>query len=165
MSADGDFSVWTWLVGAASTVLVGIASGTWAASRKVTMFEATQAKHTADIINLKGVEAAQRIVEATQIKQTADITALKLAAEGHSAFCAKQKEDLLDAIRKEICHIVKLAIKDMTIEHHSSIASLDKNVALIAQSNEQMEGHIAEIFKRLNRRDTDHSPGVERRGQ
>ena len=92
------------------------------------------------------------------------LLALETAATNHSAFCAKQKEDLLEAVRKEICNIVKLAIKDLTIEHHSSISSLDKNVALIAQSNEQMEKHIEEIFNRLNRRDTDNPSGKERRG-
>ena len=164
MSAEGDSSFWTWMAGAVATVALSIVTGTWAASRKVTIFEATQAKHDADITSLKGIEASQRIVEATQIKHTADITALKLAAEGHATFCAKQKEELLEAIRKEICSIVKLAIKDMTIDHHASIASLDKNIALIAQSNEQMEAHIIEIFNRLNRRDTDNPSGKERRG-
>ena len=92
------------------------------------------------------------------------LTALENASAGHAAFYARQKEELLDTIRKEICNIVKLAIKDLTIDHHASIASLDKNVALIAQSNEQMEAHIIEIFNRLNRRDTDNPSGKERRG-
>lgn len=133
MSADNDVSLWTWALGAAGSVCVGLFSGTWAASRKMAQHEMR-------------------------------LSALENASAGHAAFCAKQKEDLLDAIRKEICSIVKLAIKDLTIEHHASISSLDKNVALIAQSNEQMEKHIEEIFNRLNRRDTDHSPGVDRRG-
>jgi len=132
MSADNDVSLWTWVVGAASSLGVGLISGTWSASRKMAQHEMR-------------------------------LTALEKEATGHSAFCARQKEELLDAIRKEICHIVKLAIKDLTLEHHSSIASLDKNVALIAQSNEQMEKHIEEIFNRLNRRDTDHPFGKERR--
>ena len=133
MSADNDVSLWTWVVGAASSLGVGLISGTWSASRKMAQHEMR-------------------------------LTALERDSAGHATFCAKQKEELLDAIRKEICSIVKLAIKDLTIEHHASISSLDKNVALIAQSNEQMEAHIVEIFNRLNRRDTDHSPGVDRRG-
>ena len=133
MSADNDVSLWTWMLGAVSSVGVGLLSGTWAASKKM-------AQHDMRLL------------------------ALETAATNHSAFCAKQKEELLDAIRKEICSIVKLAIKDMTIDHHASIASLDKNVALIAQSNEQMEAHIIEIFNRLNRRDTDNPSGKERRG-
>jgi hypothetical protein len=157
MSPDSGFSVWTWVVGIVSSLFVGVSSGTWAASRKVAMFEATQAQHATDILALKGVEA-------TQIKHTADIVALKLAAEGHSTFCAKQKQDLIDAIRKEICSIVQLAISDLSLKQQSSIASLDKNVALIAQSNEQMESHIVEIFNRLNReRDTGSPTGKERR--
>ena len=91
------------------------------------------------------------------------LASLETSAAAHPVFCAKQKEELLDAINKEICSIVKLAIKDVTIDHHASIASLDKNVALIAQSNEQMEAHIIEIFNRLNRRDTDNPSGKERR--
>lgn len=132
MSADNDVGLWTWAVGAVSSLGVGLISGTWSASRKMAQHEMR-------------------------------LTALEKEATGHSAFCAKQKQDLLEAIQKEICHIVKVAIKDLTIEHHSSIASLDKNVALIAQSNEQMEAHIAEIFNRLNRRDTDNPSGKERR--
>ena len=133
MSVDNDVSVWTWLVGAVSSVGVGLISGTWAASKKMAQHEMR-------------------------------LAAIELSCSGHAAFCAKQKEDLLEAVRKEICNIVKLAIKDLTIEHHSSISSLDKNVALIAQSNEQMEKHIIEIFNRLNRRDTDNPSGKERRG-
>lgn len=164
MSTEGDIGFWKWLLGIATSVVVGVASGTWAASRKVTLFESTQAKHAEDIANLKSIEAAQKVVEATQIKHTADIVALKLAAEGHTAFCAKQKQDLLDSIRKEICNIVQLAISDLNLKQQANISNLDKNVALIAQSNEQMEKHIEEIFNRLNRRDTDHQPGVDRRG-
>ena len=132
MSVDNDVSVWTWLVGAVSSVGVGLLSGAWAASKKMAQHEMR-------------------------------LAAIELSCSGHAAFCAKQKEELLEAIRKEICSIVKLAIKDMTIDHHASIASLDKNVALIAQSNEQMETHIIEIFNRLNRRDTDNPTGKERR--
>lgn len=133
MSADNDVSLWTWVLGAAGSIGVGLLGGTWAASKKMAQHEMR-------------------------------LAAIELSCSGHAAFCAKQKEELLDAIRKEICSIVKLAIKDMTIDHHASIASLDKNVALIAQSNEQMEAHIVEIFNRLNRRDTDNPSGKERRG-
>ena len=91
------------------------------------------------------------------------IAALETATSAYPAFCARQKQDLLDAIQKDICNIVRLAISDLTLKQNSSIASLDKNVALIAQSNEQMEAHIAEIFNRLNRRDTDNPSGKERR--
>lgn len=163
MSTEGDIGFWKWAVGIASSIVVGIASGTWAASRKVTLFESTQAKHAEAIADLKGVEAAQRVVEAAQIKHTADIVALKLAAEGHTAFCAKQKQDLLDSIRKEICNIVQLAISDLTLKQQANISNLDKNVALITQSNEQMGKHIEEIFNRLNRRDTDRQPEFDRR--
>ena len=75
MSVDNDVSVWTWLVGAVSSVGVGLLSGTWAASKKMAQHEMR-------------------------------LTALERDSAGHATFCAKQREELLDAIRKEICHIV-----------------------------------------------------------
>ena len=74
MSADNDVSLWTWAAGAVSSVVIGLLSGTWAASKKM-------AQHDMRLL------------------------ALETAATNHSAFCAKQKEELLDAIRKEISRL------------------------------------------------------------
>lgn len=103
------------------------------------------------------------LLEARDVSNEARIGVLEKAREDQTIFCNRQKEELLAALQKEICNIVKLAIKDLLLDQKDRVASLDKNIALIAQSHEQMEKHIEEIFNRLNRRDTDHSQGQDRR--
>jgi len=137
--SNEEWGFWRWFAATAGSVLLGLLGGTWAASRKVTMLEAKEAMQD------DRLDAFDRF-------RTDQIT-----------FCARQKDDLLAALQKEICNIVKIAIKDLLLDQKDRVASLDKNIALIAQSHEQMEKHIEEIFNRLNRRDTDHNPGQDRR--
>jgi hypothetical protein len=137
-------------LGLFGSAFIGLLTGSWAASRKITLYETKMAAHDDKLAELEAFKLEQAALHA---KQKADQT----------AFCTKQKEELLEVLRKDICSIVKLAIKDMVIEHNGQLSNLDKNVALIAQSNGQMEKNIEEIFRRLNRRDSDHLPGQERR--
>ena len=80
------------------------------------------------------------------------LAALELAEQNRDDHCATQRAEILEELRREICAIVKGAIKDMVIGHNKDLASLDKNLALQAQAMAAIQRDVEAIIGRLNRR-------------
>lgn len=128
-----EFNLWKWVFGAAATILTGIFTGTWAVAAKTKDIEAQldQAKkdsvHNADRI---------KMLEDAQVSQ--------------QAFCEKQQDQLTKAITASICASVKEMLSTDVLRQTKEIAEINKNIALIAQSQEMTKDDITEIFARLN---------------
>lgn len=78
--------------------------------------------------------------------------------------CDKQRADILEELRREVCAIVKDSISNLKERQGEKLASMDKNLALIAQAQMDGKEKMDEIFARLNRRGDDQPrTTVERR--
>ncbi len=80
-----------------------------------------------------------------------------------SQFCAQQKAALIAELQKDICNIVKLANKDLIIDHNSKLATIGTDVAVQANLMMQIQKDVEAIFDRLNRRNDDQGGHDERR--
>jgi hypothetical protein len=69
--------------------------------------------------------------------------------------CARQKEEIMEDLRKEVGGIVRAAIQDMVITHLRDLAGLDKTLAVQAEAMKQIQADVEAIFGRLNRRGED----------
>jgi len=137
---DDDAGVWQWGIGIAIALLSGLIGGIWSTRGTLAELEHTDADHEARI------------------------GALELHKREMAEFCDKRKAELLAELAKEVCNVVRLAIKDVTIENNSKLASISTNQALQGQLLQQIQDDVAAIFGRMNRRNGDKPPhGVERR--
>lgn len=93
----------------------------------------------------------------------ARLKVLENARATHDARCEKQKSDLVETIRKEVCSIVKLAIKDSIIDNTKTIGDINGSIRVLATMQEEIQKDISDIFSRLSKRDSDRSNGQERR--
>lgn len=128
-----EFNIWKWVVGAATTVLAGVFTGTWAVAAKTKGFEAQ-----IEQLNKKHEQGESRIrvLEEAQVSQ--------------QAFCERQQEQLTKAITASICASVKEMLSSDVLRQTKEIGEINKNLALIAQSQEMTKEDITEIFARLN---------------
>lgn len=136
-----DWSLWRWMAGPALGLLGGLLGGIWSARGLLKDLQ----HNDADLARrLKLVEQQRKQDEERR---------------------ERQKAELLEEVKKEICNIVKLAIKDLIIDHNKELASISTDVAIQSTLMEQMMADVAAIFGRLNRRseDRDELQGDRRR--
>jgi len=100
--SNEEWGFWRWFAATAGSVLLGLLGGTWAASRKITQYEAKIATHE---VNIGSHET--KLAEVATIRSRVDahditLTSLSTFKQEQIAFCARQKDELLEALQKEI---------------------------------------------------------------
>lgn len=78
---------------------------------------------------------------------------IERAHKSQAAHCTQQRDEILSSLRREVCDIIRSALKDQVIAHNKELAGLDKHMALQAQTMQQIQEDVEAIFGRLNRRD------------
>ena len=71
--------------------------------------------------------------------------------------CDRQRNEIMEELRKEIGRVVRAAIQDREIAYNKELAAIDKNLALQTQATQQIQEDVEAIFGRLNRR-SDEQP-------
>jgi len=139
MTPDDDLGVWEWMIGIGLSVLSGLIGGVWVSRGTLASLEHTDADHEKRIVSLEQCK-----------KEQAD-------------FCDKRKNELLAELKNEVCSVVRLAIKDVTIENNVKLSAISLDQALQGQKLDQIQDDVAAIFGRMNRRGDDHDQHTDRR--
>jgi len=137
---DDDMGFWKWGVGVAIPALTWLIAKVWVSSGILATLKHTDQDH------------------ATRLdSHDKQLEALVLYCKEQVDFCDKRKNELLLELTKEVCNVVRLAIKDVTIEHNQKLAAIGTNQALQGQMLQQIQLDVEAIFGRMNQRVTDTS--------
>jgi len=126
-----DFGIFKWMAGIAFSGIAGLIGGVWVT---------------------RGV---LKDLEHNDADQNKRISSLEASRREQDDFCARQKTALIAELQKEICNIVRLAIKDLIIDHNKELGAISTNVAIQSKLMEQIQDDVAAIFERINRRSDD----------
>lgn len=77
--------------------------------------------------------------------------------KGHDSLCERQKEVIIAGLRREVQGAVEAAVKDLTIDHNTQLAAMDKSIALQAQCMQAMRRSLDALTERLDRRSNEDS--------
>ena len=77
--------------------------------------------------------------------------------KGHDSLCERQKEMIIAGLRREVQGAVEAAVKDLTIDHNTQLAAMDKSIALQAQCMQAMRRSLDALTERLDRRNNEDS--------
>jgi hypothetical protein len=128
ISPDSDWSFWRWVLGLAGSALAGLLGGVWFSRGVLKDLQHTDEAHNTRLLALENFKLQQE------------------------AFCSKQKAELIDLLQREICSIVRAAIKDLTIDQNEKLSKISTSIAVQASMSSDIKADIAEIFHRMNQR-------------
>jgi hypothetical protein len=139
ISPESDWSFWRWVLGLAGSALAGLLGGVWF-SRGV-------------LKDLEHADKQQSIARETlEVAHNARLITLENFKAQQEAFCARQKAELVDLLQREICSIVRAAIKDLTIEQNEKLSKISTSIAVQASVSSGIKADLADISQRMNQR-------------
>ena len=133
-SAD-DLGWWRELLAWFGSGVVAITTGTWIVTSRA-----------------KDIVAAQKSLSDAQVVLADRIAALETTDRDMGRFCREQRRELLEELRRDVCNVLTIALKDAKIESNRDLSVMSTTMELHTQSLGEIQKDIEAIFKRLDRR-------------
>ena len=140
-----DLGWWRELIAWAWAPVAGVVAATWAVAWR-----------TRDIIAAQeALSNGQKLLADNHQQLVVRVIELEATDREMGRYCASQRREILDELRKEVCAILTSALKDAKIEAGAERATVATALALHTQALETIKKDIQAIFKRLDRRHQD----------
>ena len=130
-----DLGWWRELLAWIGSGVVAITTGTWIVANRA-----------------KDIVAAQKALSDAQCVLAERITALETTDRDMGRFCRDQRRELLEELRRDVCHVLQLALKDAKIESNRDLSTMTTTMELHTQALGEIQKDIEAIFRRLDRR-------------
>ena len=130
-----DLGWWRELLAWIGSGVVAITTGTWIVANRA-----------------KDIVAAQKSLSDAQCVLAERITALENTDRDMGRFCRDQRRELLEELRRDVCHVLQLALKDAKIESNRDLSTMTTTMELHTQALGEIQKDIEAIFRRLDRR-------------
>ena len=134
-----DIGWWRELLAWIGSGVVAITTGTW--------IVATRSRE---------IVAAQVALSKAQLALADRITALEETDRDMGRFCKEQRRELLDELRRDVCQVLTIALKDAKIESNRDLSTMTTTMELHTQALGEIQKDIEAIFRRLDRRHEQH---------
>lgn len=130
-----DLGWWRELLAWFGSGVVAITTGTWIVANRA-----------------KDIVAAQKSLSDAQVVLADRIAALETTDRDMGRFCREQRRELLEELRRDVCNVLTIALKDAKIESNRDLSVMSTTMELHTQSLGEIQKDIEAIFKRLDRR-------------